>query len=820
MNIRFCTYLLVSVLSFMGKAYSQCTVISGNINTNTYVCGLYGDNNGNSNWNWELADKTDPTYCSMWYAVTDNSGNETPMGSPFVDASTPKLYQISQSQDYTHAKGWELLTRNFGCSKVVGYPYFVLYNRYSGLMRIFVYQPVNQPQYSGITVQITPVQDPYPATTAMGDPIQAAPDQFQNTGSTSTIGARVIAVSEPSGSGGWSVAEFDPAFDPNINNSIYSGAALQFAVYGVVTYGLQAKIGGTTISGSQSNLNYSPKTAPSSNSSGLTTFTADGEQFATFGKDISDLMTSVNKTASGVVASPKVQPPVTDTLSAVYQLLKQMQKTQAATSSVSSFSSYVSSLSTFLNDAGGVFKVAGAIIGLFTSGKNTPAAAPVYTTYNLTLTGTLTAQYMSEAFIVRVPGTVQTNNNNGTYYQCPLGIVNINVTPTADTVQYNRKKQWYDYGQYFTEYEIPYTSYKITNDLPVTFYDGAGLKLVSVQAALMAKMLPGSDGKQTFNPLAPEMVVGTSPVNNYTPNWMAPDFSAGRLQFDFFDTSSAGLHIFQTPFVNLQCVNGLSITVPSATNVYLRIKAVLQNKNDPDNTPILYQQDFKIACNKGSLDAITRTNLDDFEFQIPPYANYTVSPTGTADRLLSNTTISSATAYEGDNSLTASNVTISGAGQVVFQAGYVIYLKTGFTAGPGTNFQAVLDRYGYTTACGTLQETAFESPYDCYNASITALAKKPGGDSTSGSAFQNSIDSAVNVYPIPTATQLTITGLAALGQATLTVLDQTGKSLFVVEKSDESPNAVLNVGNLPGGVYYVEIRGAAAVVTRKFIVTK
>src|SRR5207248_6026883 len=87
---------------------------------------------------------------------------------------------------------------------------------------------------------------------------------------------------------------------------------------------------------------------------------------------------------------------------------------------------------------GSILKFVGDAIGLFSSGTNKPAAMPTYTSYDLELQGTLTAKSVQESFILRVPGTVQPNNDNATYYKCPLGIFNIKNTPQADTIIYTR----------------------------------------------------------------------------------------------------------------------------------------------------------------------------------------------------------------------------------------------------------------------------------------------------------------------------------------------------------------------------------------------
>src|SRR4051794_39828443 len=114
---RYCLALLLCVSCLFQKGFGQCADVFTDINANSAVCGIYGDGNGNSNWNWEITDKTNSSYCNMWYSRTSSISTKlTAMGSPFVDASTSALDLISQAQDFTRAKGWELVRRDFGCS--------------------------------------------------------------------------------------------------------------------------------------------------------------------------------------------------------------------------------------------------------------------------------------------------------------------------------------------------------------------------------------------------------------------------------------------------------------------------------------------------------------------------------------------------------------------------------------------------------------------------------------------------------------------------------------------------------------------------------
>jgi hypothetical protein len=142
---------------------------------------------------------------------------------------------------------------------------------------------------------------------------------------------------------------------------------------------------------------------------------------------------------------------------------------------------------------GTILKFVGDMIGLFSSGSNKPAAMPTYTSYDLELQGTLTAKTVQESFIIRVPGTVHPDIYNASYYTCPLGIFNIKNTPQADTVIYTRVVDFKYSNCCVNTSRADFVSYKIRNSLDVSFNSGAGLDLVSVQAAIVGKILPDAN---------------------------------------------------------------------------------------------------------------------------------------------------------------------------------------------------------------------------------------------------------------------------------------------------------------------------------------
>jgi hypothetical protein len=96
------------------------------------------DPTGTKNWNWMAEDFT-------VYYTQDGQGTTgfpATLRSPYFElvSNANTLHFVDQAEkDFSPANGWELLGRNFG-SETQGLknPYFMLYNRYTGVIRVFV----------------------------------------------------------------------------------------------------------------------------------------------------------------------------------------------------------------------------------------------------------------------------------------------------------------------------------------------------------------------------------------------------------------------------------------------------------------------------------------------------------------------------------------------------------------------------------------------------------------------------------------------------------------------------------------------------------
>jgi type IX secretion system substrate protein len=837
---KYMRILIVFLCTFAFKGYSQnCADDYSDITTNQYVCGNYGDANGNTNWNWEIKPSpngTDNTiFCKHWSARTSNISTKlTIMGSPFVNSPTTTLDLISQSEDYTKAKGWELLQRDFGCTHVTAYPYFVLYNKYTGLIRVYIYKTETPEGFTSMLVTMEPTMPaPYPATTSLGDELAGSPAAFLNANQSGKYGKSVVAVTEQGGYTRWNVAEFNPGFDPNIQNGVYSGAGLKFTIYGVVTNDLKAVIKGRSVTGTDQaiySFSYVPKTAPASSNNGQTVdFSAIGEKFSKFSKSLTEVRNIAKTFAERVKTKVHEMNHSEDSPEGKIEIeaTKVSNNSNNDVDFLKMLGEATTGLATGAGSVGTVLKFVGELIGLFSTGSSSkPASMPTYTSYDMELKGTLTAKTVQQSFICRVPGTIQVNNDNATYYKCPLGIFNIKNTPEADTVLFTRVHEYTRTSCCLGTVKSDYISYRMRNNLAVSYNRGAGLDLVSVQAAIVGQILPtSSDANATasYDLFAPNIQEEPNSYDrHYVFNFMRPDIESGRLLVTNFDTEKK-LHTIQTPYVNIECLNGLAFNARKETKVWLRIKAVLKKQNDPDNTPILYIHDYEINVFQGSFDSYLRSQhltIQSWGTALP-YSNYTEYPTYHSDEIITGIVYNQTTERKADNSLTTQegvDVIVPSGQTVTYKSGSIIDLRDGFDAQQGSEFEAAINTYGYNITCGSIIPPEEFQASNCYNNTISGLRAATG---TSNTITETTTPELLKVYPIPTTGKLFIEGVKANSKTTITILDQSGRSVKELRPASFDGGRIdMDVSSLSNGVYFVKIQTHEQIITRKIVVSK
>ena len=195
---------------------------------------INGDSNLDPSWKWH-----DQQY-NVFY--THGSVIEEPAYTPFYNAGTIVAYDDQHEED-----GWMLVARDFGISPLEAsqlnirqdgptLPFFVLYNKYTGKLRVFIYNPSTELEYSHHAVTLSLVNpDANP-------PVNPALLAFNNNDSTQVFvddghydPNLTVTVLTDATKRAWSIADFNLAcYDERIfNNAAYNNSALSINIANV-----------------------------------------------------------------------------------------------------------------------------------------------------------------------------------------------------------------------------------------------------------------------------------------------------------------------------------------------------------------------------------------------------------------------------------------------------------------------------------------------------------------------------------------------------------------------------------------------------------
>jgi hypothetical protein len=284
---------------------------------------------------------------------------------------------IPGSVDVFPSDGWELLYRSFGNPSCgVNVPYFILYNRFNGLLRLFFYNHITDQTFSSGEITLA-------ETSGSLTPLSATPLLSFDGGDPTHPLMTVDSV----GPDAWSYADFSVTFfDP----SPVRDATLEFKIDGVTSTNLHID-GNLTLDQVLSNAHVSGTVdltgAVKAADSNYRTFTA--------------AQTDLNKAANSSANRGQWWVPV------------------------------VSTLAKGANLASTVSAVAGFIESFIGGGKT--QAPPMHFQGQIQATGTLTTVVNLTQLIMRVPGAPHSNLNDDAlpFNDLPLGVFQANI-PVVD----------------------------------------------------------------------------------------------------------------------------------------------------------------------------------------------------------------------------------------------------------------------------------------------------------------------------------------------------------------------------------------------------
>ncbi|MFM2395354.1 MAG: hypothetical protein RLZZ546_3337, partial [Bacteroidota bacterium] len=369
------------------------------------------------------------------------------MNNPFYNGrTTSDIFILSNKKDFLKADGWELLKMDFGKITYNPYPYFILVNRYSGLLRMYIHNIFGTGENNSYTVTLQVINSL--TGTAIVTPMLHSPNAKYDYSLADFSAGNVTKdpvdiavfskdVSIPEGT--WCMAEFNLGYDPVVlaNRDTY---VLDIKAYKSTREIVTADITGTAFTKDMSF--YGTKSTATQGSSSTTPkFYASAMKIQTRVNDINGTAQEFGQKA--VSLSKKLD-----------SLNKKINKEK--------FSNRIADLSKKMKKIGEspIFQIADAVTGgldfaitgltllnnvfgfansTTNSGTNSPIASSTFTDFNLKLKGEITTTInVIEAFVT-LPGANTTNitgQKSISYFNCAVGALALKNTPIIESVEY------------------------------------------------------------------------------------------------------------------------------------------------------------------------------------------------------------------------------------------------------------------------------------------------------------------------------------------------------------------------------------------------
>lgn len=135
-------------------------------------------------------------------------------------------YSLDVVNDHRKADGWELVYSTFKKNAATNNPYFILYNKYRGLMRIYIYVTNQSIVNSTNTHNFISINSSY-KTSMLNFLGKALVDGSERNNSYDEISQNPTGTAEYAPNK-WYMTQYEFAYDPNIANQPYNSIILNF----------------------------------------------------------------------------------------------------------------------------------------------------------------------------------------------------------------------------------------------------------------------------------------------------------------------------------------------------------------------------------------------------------------------------------------------------------------------------------------------------------------------------------------------------------------------------------------------------------------
>jgi len=737
---------------------------------NLPVIGQMPTNGNYCNWNW-----TDQSL-DNWKRATPSGWSR--INPPFL-AETPangELYKIQETYDYTEEKGWELVWAQFGPSDNVN-PYFILYNKYRGILRAFFYlEGYEAYTHTAVSLSYSHFSNK-PGVLTAGEEYSIAPDKYF---ANPNLGNNMITVIIPKhGRTSWGVADFPMFLDKNIKDALYRGATFEITFYGCGVYNAFIKGTSGTKDDDQNNQHTIIGNATMYNGAAQK-FELSDTKLAKQIKSGSELQQYLN------ALSDKIQ--VTSSSPNFIKDYKKQVKEGWGNIVITALTSFVPKLKVPLK----LFKT---FAGALPDGSGNSTKSSGSTVQYINLDGTITINNVLGVNNIKIPGALANQGSKIAYYDYPLGLINLQKTPKIKVTKPYQRIPCNFYGSIRQDpfpvvsgYTGNYVKYKFDENIHLDRLNIPGMELLDVEYAIICK--PNGTGNKKYKVEDKNIAVvrfSNLSGQTWTGNVKNPvyrDLEKGMLVLHDFGNET---QYFGTPFLEKHQLKGATIEVPEDTEISIGVMALI--KSPVSDIPVIVKTSF--------LPDIELVNHDmvyfacDNELQVFPFSDYY---TGTIQIKLSNNPNSS-TYY---------------AGEIILEEGFVgvpDFSATGINVYPSN---------GYTV----VNNVPYQAISDICSSNLKSNQLTMDNSKTNESVSETSLENLVQcmVYPNPNEGVFKIKLLGNKQATKLDIYNMNGT--VVLSKMINYPLTKVDLTKYPSGTYFVRIYSKDAVVIKKVIINK
>lgn len=418
-------------------------------------------------------------------------------------------------KDFHPEDGWELLNKNFGSAGAgneVSNPFFALYNKYTGKIRVFFLTPDKLNTLSSLLVTLDFYRAYSQKITGMMQNIRPIsqvllnllPDLHFNTPNYGEAGEYFY----------WYTADYVVTYDPcTCNNIDNAKSELKFSLLKITDAEITLNINGLTQQvvkngvKQQTDNSYSfdelldPGVLKSTFNAGqkgykswygnMTNFTKWIDGMKDVQKtEVNDALSKFNSDKLPVTPIPRSIQDIVSEISGNTKTYKQFLGMEFSPSSVKNIKNIAS-----------VVPYVGAAISLyelFSGGgaktdNNENNAAPIVYTQNLSAKGYITQKTPYTSFIFRTPGSVTSGTPYIPHYNNILGVFNVLDIPDLEYIQYQpgvtpnwfscRNENFSILENNVKEYDKILNQYRLSSDLKYVLNPASNLEIFSIDAA-------------------------------------------------------------------------------------------------------------------------------------------------------------------------------------------------------------------------------------------------------------------------------------------------------------------------------------------------